>query len=96
MPDEFLEDPYLSVVRIGADAEVFLGSSLGRYLQDRSNKEIREATVELIDADPEDVTENRKIRQRIFRAGDALEWLIGAINNAEQAKIEIHQQEALD
>ena len=99
MPDDLadiIDDPFVKRAKIGAEAEVFLSSQLGAYLQERSNREIREATLELIDTDPRDAETNIKLREQIHRAGDAIEWLIQAINDAEQARHEIHEQESFD
>jgi len=89
-------DPWITQARIGADAEAFLNSQVGRKLQERANRIIQKSTVELIKSDPEDVEAGRKLRREIQRAGDAIDWLIEMRNDGDQAREEIREQEVGD
>ena len=96
MDEIYRDDPWLEQVRIGVEAEQFLNSKIGRNIQARANREIQDATVRLIAANPHDYEVNQEIRREIQRAQDAINWMIDAINGANQARVEIEQQEAID
>jgi hypothetical protein len=72
-------DELLSIARMGVDAEAFVRTPLGKFLMDKADSEIMDATSELIGADPEDVKANRDIRNRIHVANMFRTWMRDAI-----------------
>lgn len=83
----------VTLARIGTDAEDFLHSPLGRYIQSRAKDEIDEALDELIEAAPDDLTTNTQARRRIHRAQDAITWLLEAVSDGKRARIELERPE---
>jgi len=87
------DDELLSLARMGIDAESFMNTKLGKFLQQKATSEIDAATAELIAADPTDVKANTELRNQINVAGMFLLWLTESINIGHSA---LEQLKALD
>lgn len=87
------EDELLSIAKMGVDAEAFMRTPLGRFLQKKAQDEIDAATNELIDAKPEDVELGREIRNRIHIAAMFLTWMRESINGGRAAYDQLKETE---
>lgn len=94
MIDDDSED--LKLVRLGIDAESFLGSTLGKHIATKAQDEIDEATQKLIATSPSDVENNTKLRNRIYVASQAITWILQAASEGKAAHDRIREQEAQD
>ena len=86
-------DELLSIARMGVDAEAFVRTPLGRFLVGKADREIAEATTELIAADPEDAKANRELRNRIHVASMFREWMRDAIEIGHAAHDQLQDLE---
>lgn len=90
--DDDSED--LKLVRLGIDAESFLKSAIGKYVATKAQHETDEATKDLIKARPDDANANTAIRNRIYVAREALNWIVQAAAEGRAAHDRIREQEA--
>lgn len=79
------EDEMLTAAKLGIDAEVFLVSPLGRFLTKKAEDERAAAIELLIDADPEDIKQNREFRNQIHVSNMFLAWINDAVNIGKAA-----------
>jgi hypothetical protein len=94
--DYALEQQELEKARLGIEAESFLHSTLGRYLMERADLEVEQATIELIKADAGDFKANRDLRNKIQVAHNFKAWLVEAITAGRVATENISEREAYD
>lgn len=73
MTDE--SDELLDIARMGLDAEAFMRTPLGKFLEGKAKQEEADAMAALIDADPDDVKANTLYRNRIHVARMFLTWM---------------------
>ena len=71
---------------IGLEAEVFMKSDLGRYLQGVSEQEVNSYKEQLAWTDPEDAKAIREIQTKIHVAKTCLVWLEEAITRSYEAE----------
>jgi len=96
-PEEVTEREFdMNMAKLGIQAENFKHSALGRYMRDRADVEIEQATAELIDADSEDIKLNREIRNKIKVAHTVTEWIEEAIGSGQVALANIEAEEAAE
>ena len=86
----------LSIAKMGVDAESFLQTPLGRFLMKKAKDEEAAALAELVDADPEDVKENREIRNRIHVVKMFRQWMTEAIEVGHAAHMHLKQLEDME
>ena len=70
---------------LGADAEEFLSSELGRYIAERIEEEIATAQRALEDADVFDTDRLLQLQNNAKRARQLEDWFIGLIQEGRQA-----------
>lgn len=73
-------------VTLGAEAERFLNTNLGRFLVQRAEEVIESAVDELKTVDPENPKTIRALQQKITVAESVQYWLAGAINDGYEAE----------
>ena len=78
-------------IAFGLDVQQFMGSNIGRYIQDRANADIEEALEALKTADPYDPKAISKLQNDIAVASNVLEWLGQAVTEGEQAERQFHE-----
>ncbi|CAB4211921.1 hypothetical protein UFOVP1419_52 [uncultured Caudovirales phage] len=83
----------MSVVRFGIEAEAFLASPLGKYLQQRVDAEVVEAVNSLKTVDPCDHAQIVKLQNEIYRAESFSAWLADLITSGWEAEKEIRMME---
>lgn len=76
----------LAKVELGLDAEKFLRSNVGQFLQSRALAEVEDCLIELKTADAENPKVIREIQQRIAVAECMFAWLNEAIGMASSAE----------
>ena len=88
-------DQFVTIARLGIDAETFIRTPLGRFLEGKARDEEAAALAELVDADPEDAKANRELRNRIHVARMFLTWIGDAIEAGQQAHRQLQEMEGL-
>ncbi len=88
-------DQFVTIARLGIDAETFIRTPLGRFLEGKARTEEAAALAELVDADPEDAKANRELRNRIHVARMFLTWIGDAIEAGQQAHRQLQEMEGL-
>lgn len=63
------------VLALAADVQVFLASPLGRYLEQRAEKDIEDAQIALVNVDPHDSKEIARLQNIAQRHRDFAGWL---------------------
>ena len=100
MPDEYQELPLVvdderyrrdrfAAIELGLDAEQFLHTKLGQYLEKRALDTAMEAMQALKTCDPGDEKTVRALQNVIFRAESFTIWLDDAINQSKVAQSEV-------
>lgn len=96
MSDEHEElDQFVTIARLGIDAETFIRTPLGRFLEGKARAEEADALIALVDADPEDAKINRELRNQIHVARMFLSWINDAIEAGQQAHRQLQEMEGL-
>lgn len=80
-------------VRLGIEAEAFLNSPVGRYMEHRADQEIAAALEELKKVDPADCKRIMALQNDIYRAESFKAWLAEAIQNGWQAETQLRATE---
>jgi len=88
-------DQFVTIARLGIDAETFIRTPLGRFLEGKARAEEADALIALVDADPEDVKANRELRNQIHVARMFLSWINDAIEAGQQAHRQLQEMEGL-
>jgi hypothetical protein len=83
----------MTAVRFGIEAETFLASPLGRYIQKMVEAEVAEAVDQLKTVDPCDHAQIVKLQNNIYRAESVVAWLSNLITNGWEAEKEIRMME---
>lgn len=87
------EEELLSIAKMGIDAESFIRTPLGRFLMKKADREISEATEELIAADPAEWRPNQELRNRIHVARMFKVWMSDAIEVGQHALRQLEEME---
>ena len=82
-------------VRLGNEARGFYSSQLGKYLVTKADDMIEAKTVELILADPTDVSANTRIRSELEVGALFKRWLDEAIVDGVNTELQMQQEEVL-
>jgi len=88
-------DQFVTIARLGIDAETFIRTPLGRFLEGKARAEEADALIALVDADPEDAKANRELRNQIHVARMFLSWINDAIEAGQQAHRQLQEMEGL-
>ncbi|MFZ4856146.1 MAG: hypothetical protein ACOYL3_07090 [Desulfuromonadaceae bacterium] len=83
----------MSTVRFGIEAEAFIASPLGKYLQQRAESEVVDAVTQLKTVDPCDHAQIVKLQNDIYRAESFTAWLADLITSGWEAEKEIRMME---
>ena len=78
---------------LGADAEAFQRSNLGKYIFGCIANEEEQLIEELIAADPEDAKEQRRIRNEIYKRATFRLFINEAIQSGDVARQNLQQME---
>lgn len=87
------DDEFLSIARMGVDAETFLRTPLGQFLEKKARREEAEAVAGLVDAAPDDVKANTELRNQIHVARMFLNWMHDAIEAGRAAHDQLRDME---
>lgn len=88
-------DHFVSIARMGIDAETFMRSPVGRFVEGRARAEEAAALEALVDADPDDAKLNRELRNQIHVARMFLVWIGDAINAGHAAHAQLQEMDEL-
>lgn len=88
-------DHFVAIARMGIDAETFMRSPVGRFIEGKARAEEADAMELLITADPEDVKLNRELRNQIHVARMFLVWMADAINAGHAAHAQLQEMDEL-
>lgn len=86
------EQELLQAVSIGADAEAFIKSSLGRAIKQRALDEIDQAVEELKTVDPTDAKKITELQNQIWRASAFIVWLAEIIQEGQNAEKDLNPE----
>lgn len=86
-------DQFLNIARLGIDAEAFMSTPIGRFINGKAQAELDQAMNELVDADPDDAKANRDIRNRIHVVSMFLNWIGEAIAAGNEAHRNLKEAE---
>lgn len=81
----------IKAVELGLDARKFLQSELGRAVMDQAEHEKGQFLEALVDCDPDDQKENRKLRNEIKLRELGVGWILKVISAGNVAEQEIHE-----
>lgn len=87
-----MNDP-LAIAQLGVEAESFKSSGLGRYLNERAESEIIDASRALCEVDPADVKQITELQNKVYRANSFIAWIEEAIESGNFAIEEIRSEE---
>ena len=93
---EGYDDPLFERARLGAEAEAFFSSNLGKYIVKRAQAQIEEGYKALAEADPFDQKEIVRLQSYVSIARAVPEWLAQLINDGEIAFHQIQEEEAYE
>lgn len=89
-----IDDKLFSDACKGIEAERFLESKVGRMVRDKAVAAYEEyVTYALDDIHPDQMEERRK---EAIRARDALNWLVSAVVEGEQAQAMLRERDAVE
>jgi len=88
-------DHFVQIARTGIDAEVFMRTPLGKFLESKAMAEEADALAALVDADPEDAKVNRELRNQIHVSRMFLVWIRDAINAGRSAHAQLQEMDEL-
>lgn len=74
-----MNEELLELARLGVDAETFLRTDLGKFLQKKAADEYAAALIELVNAAPDDLKTNTEARNKIHVVGMFTTWLRDSI-----------------
>jgi len=95
MIDDRDDDEFVKIARLGIDAETFMASPLGKFLEGKAMKEMEAATEALIGADPADIKANTELRNQIHVARMFLTWIGDSISAGRSAHQQLREMEDL-
>ena len=87
--DERYRRERTATIALGLDAEQFLRTKLGQYLEQRAQDTALEAMQALKTCDPEDSQVVRALQNAVFRSESFIQWLDDAINQSKVAQNEV-------
>lgn len=76
---------FLELARLGIDAETFMRSDLGKFIQRKAETERNDALNDLVNAAPDDIKANTEARNRIHVVNMFLSWVNDAIEIGRSA-----------
>ncbi len=88
------EELNMQLIRLGVEAEAFMGSELGEYLKDRAELHKLQHMQLLYEASPEDKKANVINRIEISAADKFIEWMNEAVNSGRTAHMQLRASEA--
>ena len=83
----------MDVARLGIEAEAFLATPVGQYLQQRVREEVAEALMELKTITPNDTSRIIELQNNIWRAESFNAWFGELITSGWEAEKEIRSME---
>lgn len=86
----------MRLATIGIEAESFVRSPLGKHIFDRIDSEVDAITLDLINCDPEDGKENRRLRLEIHKREMCKDYIIEAANTGINALKDMERDEQAD
>lgn len=89
-------DHFVQIARMGIDAETFMRSPIGRFVEGKARAEEAAAMDALVEADPDDAKANRELRNQIHVARMFLVWMTDAINAGRAAHAQLQEMDELD
>lgn len=89
-------DDQMRLATIGIEAESFVRSPLGKHIFERIDNEVAAFTLELINTDPENKKENRRVRLEIHKREMCKDYIIEAANSGINALKDIERDEQQD
>ena len=90
---ELAENPNFETAVFGREVEDFVDNDrIGQYLVKRAREDLEEAQVALLDVDPEDPSEIRRLQNKAAIALSVARWLREAVEQG-RAAAEVIQQE---
>lgn len=78
----------------GKQVELFWGSAVGQYLENRALEEYTQAITELKTVDPTDFRKVLMLQSKVWRAESFKEWLSQAVTDGLKSLDLIDQEEA--
>ena len=87
------EDELVELAKMGMEAEIFMTTPLGRFLEKKAKQEESDAIELLVNSDPDDAKINREMRNQIHVARMFLTWMQEAIQVGTSALQLLRQQE---
>lgn len=75
----------------GLAAKEFISSQFGKHIVNRASIEVDDALAEFIEADPTNAKSIASIQNRIHVAQSAIQWLMEAITEGENAMRELDE-----
>lgn len=90
------EEQAMETVALGADAEAFKRTALGRFLVDRADLEVSKGLAELYECDPADKEANIRLRNQISVAYMFKDWLSEAISAGQIAERQLRDMDATE
>ena len=88
-------DHFVAIARMGIDAETFMRSPVGRFIEGKARAEEADATEALIAADPDDLKANRDLRNQIHVARMFLVWIADAVSAGHAAHAQLQEMDEL-
>jgi len=89
------DEAQLNTARLGIEAEAFIRSPLGKYMLEKAELLIEQATMDLIECQPDDIARNTKYRNKITVGALFKQFLHEAKVNGDIATQQIQQDEDL-
>jgi hypothetical protein len=91
-----MNEEMLELAKLGIEAEAFMRSPLGKYLEGKALKEEKYAFAELVNAAPDDVKANTDLRNQIHVARMFLVWMDDAIQSGRAAHEQMRELEVME
>jgi len=88
-----MSDELIDLAKMGIDAESFMGTPLGKFLESKACNEEAAALEELVNADPDDVKSNTQLRNQIHVARMFLVWMSDSIRAGRAAHEQLRELE---
>lgn len=93
--EDYKEDPDVQAAEIGIALQRVMGQKAGKHLLYLAQTQIDDGIEKLLELDMEDDMKNyRKVKTDILVARQALTWIVGSIEEGENAAEKLHQEDA--
>lgn len=93
LPRQDREDVTVHAAMMGTDAEAFLASHTGKYLASESQRIVDDCATKLLEVDPENVSEIRRLQFEAAVAVRALQWVTDLVAIGRDA-LQLLQEES--